>query len=146
MNIPQLLTIFIALLFTVTANAQTDSTVAESIKMNFTMKQPMPADLKLAAPEMNKTATISPVFHFDSQQLLIPAVGIGFTGWNLPTMMMPSNRVGMDMEDYKSQPVFKFKTGKTTFSFGVGVNMDAVRRGVDIQRMLRHQQMMMPRR
>ena len=141
MNIPKLTTTFIALLLTVGLYAQTDSTMAESFKPRFPMTQPVPMELKLTAPEMNKTATISPVFHFDSQQLLIPAVGIGYTNWNMP-MMMPSNRMGMDMEGYKSQPVFKFKTGKTTFSFGVGVNMDAVRRGVDIQRMLQHQQMM----
>ena len=39
------------------------------------------------------------------------------------------------IDDVRIQPVFKFKSGKNTFSFGLGINMDAFRRGIDIQRM-----------
>lgn len=139
MNITRLLAVFISLLLAGWLYAQTDSTRIEGFKPSFSLSQPMLSDLKLTVPEMKKTTTKLPVFHLDGQQLLIPIGGSRFIKWNTP--MIPSNPMSTDMESYKSQPVFKFKTGKTTFSFNVGVNTDAVRRGIDVQRMLQHQQM-----
>ena len=128
------------------AMGQTDSLSIGRLTDQFPKLQPLKVDMNKILPDKQKaTTTFSPVFHAEWPQLFTPSAD----RYNMEAdvrraMMMPYWPTSM-FEDVRVQPLFKIKSGKNSFSFGIGVNMDAVRRGIDIQRMEQRQQQMMRR-
>ena len=126
------------------AMGQTDSLSIGSLTDQFPKLQPLKVDMVNILPDKQKaTTTFSPVFHAEWPQFFTPSAD----RYNMEAdvrraMMMPYWPTSM-FEDVRVQPLFKIKSGKNSFSFGIGVNMDAVRRGIDIQRMEQRQQQMM---
>lgn len=128
-------------------NAQTDSATVGNLTEQFPKLQPLKVDMTKFLPDKQKVAeTASPVFHTEWQQFFVPSVSCYDVESDIRRAVMMPHWVTPMFDDVRVQPLFKIKSGKNSFSFGIGVNMDAVRRGIDFQRMEQHQQMMMPRR
>lgn len=128
----------------VTAGAQTDTITTSRLIDQFPIFQPLKVDMANILPEKQKRQAIfSPVFHTDWQQFFVPSVRNQVLESNAHYPMMVPYWMPMMFDDVRTQPVFNIKAGKNTFSFGIGVNMDAVRRGIDIQRMEQWQQQQM---
>ena len=137
----------LAIMSFLSVNAQTDTIQVGNFTEQFPKLQPLKVDMSNILPDKQKmTTAFSPVFHTEWPQLFMPPVN----DYNMEAdmqraMMIPYWPTAM-FEDVRVQPIFKFKSGKNSYSFGIGINMDAIRRGVDIQRMQQHQQQMLPRR
>ena len=127
-------------------NAQTDSVRLGNNMEQFPKLQPLKVDIANILPDKQKMpTTFSPVFHTEWPQLFTPSAN----RYNMEAdvrraIMMPYWSTSM-FDDVRVQPLFKVKSGKNSFSFGIGINMDAVRRDIDIQRMEQRQQQMMRR-
>lgn len=141
----KLITLLVVWLPMVTTGAQTD-TIASIGRLNEQIPklQPLKVDMKIILPEKQKSyATFSPVFHTDWQQFIVPSARNRVVESDIHRSMMIPYWGPTMFDDVRSLPVFNVKAGKITFSFNIGINVDAVRRGIDIQRMEQRQQQMM---
>lgn len=132
----------------ITVHAQTDSLSIGRFNDQFPKLQPLKVDMSNILPDKKKlSATASPLFHADDWQMMaVPTYKYQNDDVEMRrAMMMPYYWTPTMLDDVRVQPLFKFKAGKNTFHFGIGINMDAVRHGIDMQRMEQHQQMMMRR-
>lgn len=128
-----------------TVLAQTDSLSIGRFNDQFPKLQPLKVDMSNILPDKKKmSVTASPVFHADDWQMMpIPTFKIQNTDVNRQrAMMMPYSWTPSMFDDVRAQPLFKFKTGKISHTFSIGINMDAMRYGIDMQRMQQRQQMM----
>ncbi|MBQ6964181.1 MAG: hypothetical protein IJP82_00630 [Bacteroidaceae bacterium] len=128
------------------ANAQTDSVIIGNITEQFSKIQPLKVDMTNTPFKQENSTSFSPLFHSGWSQLFVHPVQ-NVSKHNIDAdmrraMMMPYWPTSM-FDDVRVQPLFKIKSGKNSFSFGIGIDMDAVRRGIDIQRMEQRQQQMM---
>ena len=125
---------------------QTDSLSIGRLTNQFPKLQPLKVDMTKILPDKQKVAaTVSPVFHTEWQQFFVPSAGSYGVESDIRRALMMPHWVTPMFDDVRVQPLFKIKSGKNSFSFGIGINMDAVRRGIDIQRMEQRQQQMMRR-
>ena len=119
--------------------AQTDSLSIARFNDQFPKLQPLKVDMSNILPDKKKmSVTSSPLFHADDWQMMsVPTFKYQNADVEMRrAMMMPYYWTPSILDDVRVQPLFKFKAGKNTFHFGIGINMDAVRHGIDMQRML----------
>ena len=140
----KLMTLLLVWLPMVTTYAQTDSVTISHLTNQFPKLQPLKVDMSNILPDKQKpTTAFSPVFHTEWPQLFVPSANNYNMKVDMRRAMMAPYWSPAMFEDVRVQPIFKFKSGKNSYSFGIGINMDAVRRGIDIQRMEQRQQQMM---
>lgn len=135
----------LAIIFSIIkSDAQTDSGTTGNFSEQFPNLQPLKVDMTKILPEKQKShAAFSPVFHTDWQQFFVPSARYQVVESDIHRSMMIPYWGSTMFDDVRVQPLFKIKSGKNSFSFGIGINVDAVRRGIDIQRMEQRQQQMM---
>lgn len=127
-------------------NAQTDSVTVWNLTEQFPKLQPLKVDMTKILPDKQKVmTTLSPVFHTDWQPIIVPTANDYNMEADMRRALMMPHWVTPMFDDVRVQPLFKIKSGKNSYSFGIGINMDAVRRGIDFQRMEQRQQQMMRR-
>lgn len=142
----RLMSVLLTLWMSIAASAQSDSIAIGNYADQFPKLQPLKVDMTKILPDKQKASTtFSPVFHTDWQPIIVPTANSHNMEVDMRRTLMTPYWPTFMFDDVRVQPLFKIKSGKNSFSFGIGVDMDAVRRGIDFQRMEQRQQQMMRR-